>query len=170
MILPKYRIMDSYWKEKLEHVCSFTVLFGWETLFCGVERIEDNGVTYYFIDNEAFFSPEAIYGDGMAEARRFAFFDRAILEAMARIDFFPDVLCCNDWQTGMIPTLARLKYPALKHVGLVYTIHNLKFQGLFPFPDVDDYLSLGEERFASGEFEFYGLCSFMKAESMNRRR
>lgn len=165
VILPKYRIMDSYWKEKLEHVCSFTVLFGWETLFCGVERIADNGVTYYFIDNEAFFSPEAIYGDGMAEARRFAFFDRAILEAMARIDFFPDVLCCNDWQTGLTPVLLKTQYqadPRYRAVKTVFCVHNLQYQGIFPWAELAGALGLEDRYFTSDYLEFYGNLNCMK--------
>lgn len=140
-----------------------SVALGWRQQRARIGRLTRDGVTYHFVDNDFYFGRPYIYGSGYEDGERFAFFDKAVLESLPALGLEPDVIHCNDWQTGMIPTLARLKYPALKHVGLVYTIHNLKFQGLFPFPDVDDYLSLGEERFASGEFEFYGLCSFMKA-------
>ena len=67
VMLPKYGMIDEYWKRRMEHVCHFDVLFGWEKIYCGVERIVDNGVTYYFIDNEAFFYVNDIYGDGISE-------------------------------------------------------------------------------------------------------
>ena len=91
VMLPKYGMIDEYWKRRMEHVCDFEVLFGWEKVYCGVERVVDNGITYYFIDNESYFYVNEIYGDGVSEGIRFAFFCRAILEAMPRIGFFPDV-------------------------------------------------------------------------------
>ena len=74
VILPKYRSIDEYWKNRMEHVCSFEILFGWEKLYCGIERLVDKGVTYYFVDNESFFYVSEIYGDGLSEGLRFAFF------------------------------------------------------------------------------------------------
>lgn len=65
VILPKYRVIDNYWKSRMEHVCQFNVLFGWETVYCGIERVVDNGVTYYFVDNETYFGVTEIYGDGI---------------------------------------------------------------------------------------------------------
>ena len=82
VILPKYRLIADEWKQRMRHICSFSVLFGQEQKFCGVETLVDRGVTYYFVDNEEFFYTDAIYGDGPAEGLRFAFFCRAVLEAM----------------------------------------------------------------------------------------
>lgn len=74
VILPKYRLIADEWKQRMRHICSFSVLFGQEQKFCGVETLVDRGVTYYFVDNEEFFYTDAIYGDGPAEGLRFAFF------------------------------------------------------------------------------------------------
>ena len=165
VILPKYRIIDGYWKARMEHVCHFDVMFGWERKFCGVEQVIDNGVTYYFIDNEEFFGVESIYGDGQAEAFRFAFFDRAVLEALAHIGFFPDILHCNDWQTGFIPALLRTQmqwsedYRAIKSV---FSIHNLKYQGICSWDDIAGRLGLDARYFSPNYLEFFGALSFLK--------
>ena len=165
VILPKYGMIDEYWKSRMTHVCNFEVLFGWERVFCGVETVEDNGVTYYFIDNETFFYVNDIYGDGINEGLRFAFFCRAILEALPRIGFFPDVLHLNDWQTGLTAALLKTQYAAgaeYAHIRTVFSIHNLKYQGLFRWQDIAGRLGLDERYFTSEYLEFYGNISCMK--------
>ena len=165
VMLPKYGMIDDYWKRRMEHVCHFEVMFGWEKTYCGVERVVDNGVTYYFIDNESFFYVGDIYGDGFYEGLRFAFFCRAVLEALPRIGFFPDVLHLNDWQTGMIAALLKTQYASsadYAHIRTVFSIHNLKFQGLFSWKDVAGRLGLDERYFTSEYLEFYGCVSFIK--------
>ena len=165
VILPKYRVIDEYWKSRMAHVTSFEVLFGWETKFCGVETLTDNGVTYYFIDNEAFFSVDSIYGDGEDEGYRFAFFCRAVLEALPRIGFFPDILHCNDWQTGLVPALLKTQYQEderYRAIQCVFSVHNLKYQGIFNWKDMAGRLGLDERYFSPSYLEFYGCLSFMK--------
>ena len=165
VVLPKYRIIDEYWKRRMEHVCHFDVLFGWQSLFCGVERVVDNGVTYYFIDNEEFFGLDTIYGDGQREGYRFAFFCRAVLEALPHIGFFPDILHCNDWQTGMIPALLRTQYlwsNDYRAVKTVFSVHNLQYQGIFNWNDMAGRLGI-ESRYNSPDYlEFYGCINFLK--------
>ncbi len=165
VILPKYRIIDEYWKSRMEFMCSFEILFGWRTMYCGVERVVDNGVTYYFIDNEEMFAVETIYGDGQYEGFRFAFFCRAVLEALPRINFFPDILHCNDWQTGLIPALLRTQYlwsNDYRAVKTVFSVHNLQYQGIFNWNDMASRLGI-EERYNSPDYlEFYGCINFLK--------
>lgn len=165
VILPKYRVIDEYWRSRMEHVCSFEVLFGWEKLFCGIERVVDNGVTYYFVDNESYFYVNEIYGDGVSEGLRFAFFSRAVLEALAHLDFYPDVLHLNDWQTGLIAALLKTQYAAsadYARIRTVFSIHNLKYQGLFSWREIAGRLGLDERYFTYEYLEFYGCISFMK--------
>ena len=165
VILPKYRAIDDFWKSRMERVCQFEVQFGWEKLFCGIERAEDNGVTYYFVDNESFFNVGEIYGDGIAEGLRFAFFCRAVLEALPKIGFFPDVLHLNDWQTGLIAALLRTQYAAnadYARIRTVFSIHNLKYQGLFSWREIAGRLGLDERYFTYEYLEFYGCISCMK--------
>lgn len=165
VILPKYRSIDEYWKNRMEHVCNFEVLFGWEKLYCGIERLVDKGVTYYFVDNESFFYVSEIYGDGLSEGLRFAFFCRAVLEALPRIGFFPDVLHLNDWQTGLIAALLKTQYTAsadYTRIRTVFSIHNLKYQGLFSWKEIAGRLGLDERYFTYEYLEFYGCISCMK--------
>jgi len=165
VILPKYGMIDEYWKGRMQHVCHFEVLFGWEKLFCGVESVTDNGVTYYFIDNEAFFYVNEIYGDGLNEGLRFSFFCRAVLEALPHIGFFPDVMHLNDWQTGMIAALLKTQYGGgaeYAHIRTVFSIHNLKYQGMFDWKEIAGRLGLEDRYFTSEYLEFYGCISMMK--------
>ena len=165
VILPKYGMIDGYWKRRMEHVCDFEVLFGWEKIYCGIERVIDNGVTYYFVDNESFFFVSEIYGDGISEGIRFAFFCRAILEAMPRIGFFPDVLHLNDWQTGLVAALLRTQYAAsadYARIKTVFSIHNLKYQGVFSWREIAGRLGLDDRYFTYEYLEFYGCINCMK--------
>ncbi len=165
VILPKYRVIDNYWKSRMEHVCHFNVIFGWETVYCGIERVLDNGVTYYFVDNETYFGVTEIYGDGITEGLRFAFFSRAVLESLSKIDFFPDVLHLNDWQTGLIAALLKTQYTAkaeYARIRTVFSIHNLKYQGLFSWREIAGRLGLDDRYFTYEYMEFYGCISCMK--------
>ena len=165
VMLPKYRAIDEYWKKRMEHVCHFDVLFGWETLYCGIERVVENGVTYYFVDNETHFGVNEIYGDGISEGLRFAFFDRAVLEALPRIGFVPEILHLNDWQTGLIAALLKTQYtakPEYARIKTVFSIHNLKYQGIFSWREMAGRLGLDERYFTYEYLEFFGCISCMK--------
>lgn len=165
VILPNYRVIDHYWKERMERVCTFDVLFGWETLCCGINCVLDNGVTYYFVDNESHFGVTEIYGDGISEGLRFAFFCRAVLEALPQIGFVPDVLHLNDWQTGLIAALLKTQYTAkadYARIRTVFSIHNLKYQGIFSWREIAGRLGLEERYFTYEYLEFFGCISCMK--------
>ena len=166
VILPKYILIDSAYRNSMEHVCDFEVLFGQEKKYCGIDRYEHKGVVFYFIDNEELFSCEQIYGDGLAEGARFAFFCRAILEALPRIDFIPDILHLNDWQTGLAAALLKKQYQwdkKMRPVRTVFSIHNLKYQGIFPWQDMNYLLGFDDDMFTPDCLEFYGSMSCMKA-------
>ena len=165
VILPLYKAIGAQWREKMQHVLYFYVNLGWRHQYVGVQKLEYEGITFYFIDNEQYFGRDYIYGLGGDEGERFAFFCRAVLEALPKIDFIPDVLHCHDWQTGMIPVLFRAQYQHLemyRSIRTVYTIHNLQYQGIFPIGMVEDLLALGEWAYTSDNLEFFGMCSFMK--------
>ena len=113
------------------------VRVGWRNQYCGIYEYKNNGVTYYFLDNEYYFKRDGLYGH-YDDGERFAFFDRAVIEFMKEIDWKPDVIHCNDWQTGMIPVLLKLEYirdDFYKNMKTIFSIHNLLFQGVFP-PDI----------------------------------
>ena len=165
VILPLYKAIGPQWREQMQHVLYFYVNLGWRRQYVGIERLEYAGITYYFVDNEQYFGRDYIYGMGGDEGERFAFFSRAVLEALTKIDFMPDVLHCHDWQTGLIPILLKAQYKHLelyKNVRTVYTIHNLQYQGLFPIDMMEDLLYLGPWAYTSEALEFFGMCSCMK--------
>lgn len=166
VVLPYYAKIKREWGDKLSHVCDFRIKLGWREQFCGVETLDYSGVTYYFIDNEYYFGRDYIYGVfNCDEAERFGFFSKAILELMPRIGFYPDVLHLNDWQTGMAAALLKTQYakiPEYSGVKTVFTIHNLRFQGVFDRGFADELLTLGDIAFRTDGVEYYGCVNYMK--------
>ena len=166
VILPLYKAIDKKWREQMEHVLYFYVNLGWRRQYVGINKLQYEGITFYFVDNEQYFGRDYIYGGmGGDEGERFAFFCRAVLEALPKIDFIPDVLHCHDWQTGLIPILLKAQYNQLEiyqNIRTVYTIHNLQYQGIFPISMIEDLLFLGDWAYTSENLEFYGMCSCMK--------
>ncbi len=166
VMLPKYVQIGDYYILKMQHVCHFTLLLGSYSVFCGIDKLEQDGVTFYFIDNLAMFGGDKIYTGDEQEGFRFAFFCRAVLESFKHLDYYPDIIHCNDWQTGLIPVLLNDQYRTLdgyRDVHTVFTIHNLKFQGIFDWKRINSVLGLNEGYFSPNNLEFYGLLSFMKA-------
>ncbi len=167
VILPKYATMPDAFKNALTHVCDFAVPLGWRSQNCSVETLVHKGVRYYFVGNDYYFGRSYIYGGFTNdEAERYAFFCKAIVEALPHIGFFPEVLHCNDWQTGLCPALLKLKYimlPDYRGIKTVFTIHNLMYQGTFAWDFVEELISLGQENFTSDKLEYHGCISFMKA-------
>ena len=109
--------------------------------YVGVEELVYNEVTYYLIDNEGFFG-DAVYRGGLAEGEQYAFFCRAVIEAASRIGFIPDVIHCNDWQTGLIPVFLKDKFHEGEffcNMKSIMTIHNLKFQGVWDYENGQRY-------------------------------
>lgn len=165
VILPLYKAISQEWRDQMQHLLYFYVNLGWRRQYVGIETLEYAGITFYFVDNEQYFGRDYIYGMGGDEGERFAYFCRAVLEALPKIDFIPDVLHCHDWQTGLIPVLFKLQYQSLElfqHMRTVYTIHNLQYQGLFPIDTIEDLLYLGNLAYTSDALEFFGMCSCMK--------
>ena len=165
VILPKYRLIPNAYICSMEHVTDFTILMGSDRVYCGIDTMVENGVRYYFVDNLALFGGGRVCTGDQDEGYKFAFFCRAILEALPRIGWFPDVLHGNDWQCGLLSVLLRAQYsmdPRYLRMRTVYTIHNLKFQGLFDFHWLNTYLGLQESYFSTDKLEFFGLLSCMK--------
>ena len=165
VILPLYKAIDQSWRDQMEHMLYFYINLGWRRQYVGIMRLVYSGITFYFVDNEQYFGRDYIYGMGGDEGERFAFFSRAVLEALTKIDFIPDVIHCHDWQTGLIPILLKAQYKHLelyKNVRTIYTIHNLQYQGLFPIDMMEDLLYLGPWAYTSEALEFFGMCSCMK--------
>lgn len=164
VILPKYAQIPQRYKDKMKHVTDFTVKVSYRQQYCGVESLKVDGITYYFIDNLYYFNREAPYG-WIDDGERFSFFSQAVIEAMERISFIPDVLHCNDWHTAIIPLLLKVKYAwiqAYQDIKTILTIHNLKFQGVFPFEVLGDLLSIGDSVMLDTGVEFHGSVNYLK--------
>jgi len=165
VILPLYKAVDQKWRDQMELVLHFYVNLGWRRQYVGILKMEYEGTTFYFVDNEQYFGRDYIYGMGGDEGERFAFFCRAVLETLPKIEYIPDVLHCHDWQTGLIPVLLEAQYRNLefyKNIRTIYTIHNLQYQGIFPISNIEELLGLGDWAYTSDTLEFFGMCSFMK--------
>lgn len=165
VIMPKYKLIPEELRSKIETITFIYVKVGWREQYCGIEECRHEGVTYYFIDNEYYFGRDRLYGFG-DEAEMFAFFSRAVLEALPHLHFVPNILHCNDWQTGMLPVFLEIDYKKInfyKKIRTMYTIHNLQYQGIFSFNIMGDILALDSKYFTSDKLEFYGNVSYMKA-------
>ncbi|MBT2680823.1 glycogen synthase GlgA [Bacillus sp. ISL-35] len=165
VILPKYGLIPEKFRSEMKKVTEFTVQLGWRSQYCGIETLEHDGVTFYFVDNEYYFKRDSLYGH-YDDGERFSFFSRAVLEFIAESEFYPDVIHCHDWHTGMIPFLLRTEYYKRPGYGLirsVFTIHNLQFQGIFPQEVLGDLLQIESSYFNEEQLEFYGMANFMKA-------
>ncbi|HEY2422309.1 MAG TPA: glycogen synthase GlgA [Neobacillus sp.] len=164
VILPKFGTISEDFKLEMVRVKEFSVPVGWRNQYCGIEELEYQGVTYYFVDNEYYFKRDTLYGF-YDDGERFSYFNRAVLEAIEQLQFFPDVLHCHDWHTAMIPFLLRTEYYKRKGYGLirtVFTIHNLQFQGIFPKVVLGDLLGMDKEFDQPRHLEFFGNINFMK--------
>lgn len=165
VIIPKYKEINWEVRDKLRFNKWFNVKVGWREEFCGVWECFHNGVTYYVLDNERYFNRDGIYGF-YDEAERFAFFDRAVLDTIREIDWQPDLIHCNDWQTGMLPVLLKFEYKRKDmfywNIKCVYSIHNIAFQGVFDPMILPELFGFDMELYNNTCLKFDDGVSFMK--------
>ena len=164
VITPYHRCIKERFADRVEHLFYFYVDLGWRHEYCGIEKIEVDGVPVYLVDSEYYFG-DRIYRGGEAEGEQYAFFCRSVLDAMPNLGFTPDIVHCNDWHTAMIPMLGRTQYSGClqEKVKYLLSIHNIAFQGKYWFGFVQDLLGV-DRRFYTSEFmELYGCADFLKA-------
>ncbi len=166
VVLPKYACMKQEWKEKLEYMTNFYMGYNWKERYVGIFKLQLDGVTFYFIDNEEYFNGERPYtNDGLWDIERFGYFSKAVLSILPVIDFRPDVIHCHDWQTGLIPVyLDHFRFAGAYYQGIktVMTIHNLKFQGVWGTKDVQNIIGLPDYYFAPDKLEAYHDANLLK--------
>lgn len=164
VMVPYHRVTKDKFKNDIKHLLNFNISFGWRYKYVGVETLEKDGVTYYFIDNEDYFN-DAMYLGGNAEGEQYMFFTKAVVESLPLIGFIPDVLLANDWHTAMIPMVLKTEYNKAPQgkIKTVYAIHNLMYQGKFPFAMLADMLCINSKYFTSEYLEFYGCANMLKA-------
>ncbi|WP_025677668.1 glycogen synthase GlgA [Paenibacillus massiliensis] len=165
VIMPKYKGIAEEYVRKMKPLGNMQVQVGWRDQYCGVYLLTHEGVQVYFIDNEYYFGRDGIYGY-MDDGERFAYFNRAVLEVLPLLESKPDVLHCHDWHAAMIPLLLKDQYrqlPFYSDIRTVFTIHNLLYQGDFPYEVLTELLNISGEYFTPEGVEYHGRLNFMKA-------
>ena len=165
VILPKYQCMREDFKHQLQYVTHFYMELNWRQQYVGVLHLEYEGLHYYFIDNEYYFSGPRPYGNIHEDIEKFAFFSRAALSALPLINFQPDIVHCHDWQTGLIPVYLKDKFHEgqfFANMKSIMTIHNLKFQGIWDVKAVKDITGLPPYYFTPDTLEAYGDANYLK--------
>ncbi|MHC1685462.1 MAG: glycogen synthase GlgA [Clostridiaceae bacterium] len=165
VILPKYSMIDDYFKNQMRHIASFGVQVGWREQYCGLQYLEFDGIPFYFVDNEYYFKRGDTYGF-YDDGERFSYFSKAVLESITYMgDFTPNILHCNDWQTAIIPVLLRdhyRYYSFYNNMKTVFTIHNLRFQGVFPKTVLSELLNLDNGYFHESALKYHDAVNFVK--------
>ncbi|SMD13755.1 glycogen synthase GlgA [Sporomusa malonica] len=164
IIIPKYGAISEKIKNRMTTKTAFRVPMSWRLQYCGLEELEHDGVPFYFIDNEYYFKRAGIYGH-YDDAERYAFFSRAVLEALPYMNFQPQIIHCHDWHSGMVSVFLTAHYrsnPFYQRIRTLFTIHNLKYQGVFSKEIMVNLLDLGWEYFTPSGVEFYDQVNFMK--------
>ncbi len=163
VVMPLYSAISDKWRTMMKTEAVFTVPLAWRRQYCGVLSLKKDGVTYYFIDNEYYFKRDrglyGYYDDG----ERYAFFSRAIVAMMGELDYYPDVLHANDWQTALVPVYLARKYSddaRYSSVKRVFTIHNIEYQGKYDFLILGDVFDLGAADRSTVEYD--GCINLMK--------
>ena len=166
VILPRYACMKQEWKDKMHYVNHFYLEFNWKNVYVGIMEAEVEGVHYYFIDNEYYFSGPKVYTDDpIWEIERYAFFSKAVLSVLPVIGFQPDVVHCHDWQTGLLPVYMKERFREgdfFRGMKSVMTIHNLKFQGKWDTKTVKSITGLPDYYFTPDKLEAYKDANLLK--------
>lgn len=162
VVMPLYDGIPQQYKDNMKFITHITVPVSWRRQYCGIFESKYNGVIYYFIDNQYYFKRKGIYGH-YDDAERFSFFSRAVLEIIPHIDFKPDIINCNDWQTALIPVYYSCYYarnPGYENIKTVLTIHNIQYQGKYGYEVLGDVAGFSEED--APILENDGCINFMK--------
>ncbi len=164
VVLPNYKSIPQQYKTDMEYIGYIFVDLSWRHQYCGIFKLVHEDVTYYFLDNEYYFGRNDLYGD-FDEAEQFTFFSKAIIEMLPLIGFKPDIIHCNDWQTGIVSLLLQANYKQdyFSKIKTVFTIHNLKYQGIFPKQVLSDLMNVDWQYFTTNGIEYHDCVNFMKA-------
>ena len=162
VILPLYGSVSAAWRKKMKTVTEYTLPLAWRQQYCGVKSLVKDGVTYYFIDNEYYFCRNTLYGC-YDDGERFAFFCKAAIDMLSRIDFYPDVLHAHDWQAALSIVYLDRKYRMIsgyENIRTAFTIHNIEYQGKYDFSILGDVFELDEA--TKHIVEYDGCINLMK--------
>ena len=165
VILPLYDKIGPQWREKMTFRRYIYVDLGWRHEYCGLFSLHDRGVTWYFVDNEKYFRRGRLYGE-FDDGERFAFFSKAVVDLLPSLDWMPDILHCNDWQTALVPIYlkdAATRWWEIRHIRTVFTIHNIEYQGRYGREILEYVLGIDDAHFRSGFMAMDGDVNLMKA-------
>ena len=164
IIMPFHRQIKDKYADQTQHLCDFQASLGWRSQYVGLEKLEMDDTIYYFIDNEFYFGGP-VYCGGEFEGEQYAFFTRAVMDAIPQLDFDVQILHCNDWHTAMMPLLARTQYQGgvQERLRTIQTIHNLHFQGQFSHEFDRDLLRIDDSLATPQFIEHYGCDNMLKA-------
>ena len=168
VILPLYEGIGQEWRDQMTFLKSFSVTLSWRQVYCGIHELERDGVTFWFVDNEYYFKRWQLYGH-FDDCERFAYFSRTVIEAPGQLDWAPDIIHCNDWQTALVPIyLLEDKYriPQLANAKSVFTIHNIEYQGRYGAQVLGDIIGLNQSYFNEGMLAYFGDVNLMKGAIM----
>ena len=162
VVMPLYDTIKQELKDKMTFITNISVPVAWRRQYCGIFQAKHEGVIYYLIDNQYYFKRDTIYGH-YDDAERFTFFSRAVLEILPVVDFTPDIIHCNDWQSALTPVFYSTFYskdPWYQGIKTVFTIHNIQYQGTYGMELVNDVIGLNPDDTAIVEYD--GDVNFMK--------
>ena len=165
VIIPKYLCINEKYKNQMQYKTHFYIDFNWKSQYVGLLEMEYDGIKFYFIDNEHYFSGFKPYGNIFEDIEKFAFFSKAALCVIPLIDFVPDIIHCHDWQTGLVPVYLKERFAGgdmYKNIKTIMTIHNLKFQGVWDLKSVQSITGLSSYFFAPDKLEAYGDSNYLK--------
>ena len=164
VILPLYDRIGEQWRRQMTFRRYIYVDLGWRHEYCGLFSLERQGVTWYFVDNEKYFRRGRLYGE-FDDGERFAFFSHAVIDLLPSLDWMPDVLHCNDWQTALVPIYLKdvaTRWPEVRGIRTVFTIHNIEYQGRYGADSVDQLFGLDRGWYDDGTLRMDGDVNLMK--------
>lgn len=164
VILPLYRCIPQQYKDQMHYIDHIYIDMAWRKQYCGVFELQHEGCTYYFLDNEFYFNGDKPYSYIHLDCEKFIFFSKAVLSILPTLGFRPDVIHCNDWQTGPIPVFLDTfqDNPFYRGIKTVMTVHNLQFQGRWDLKGIKDVMGISDYYFTPDKIEYYKDANLLK--------
>ena len=165
VVMPKYSGIREEFKNQMQYITNFYMDLNWRQQYVGIFKLEYNGLTFYFIDNEEHFSGDKPYAGMPWDLEKFAYFSKAALSILPIIDFRPDIIHCHDWQTGLVPVYLHERFQGnefYRGIKSIMTIHNLKFQGVWDIKSIKSITGLSDYYFTPDKLEFKKDANYLK--------
>ena len=162
VVLPLYKSIKQKYQDKMQFLGEYNVDLAWRNLYCGLYQIDYEGIVYYFLDNENYFGRESYYGY-FDDGERFAFYSKAVLLMLKNLDWLPEILHCNEWQTALVPIYLKSEFVSdvfYNRIHTVFTIHNVEYQGLFDSGVAQDLFGISQSYYAI--IEYNGIINLLK--------